>query len=176
MPNAKIAAIKRDERQVDVFIIAKGCIKKFEELPTILNQAQALGTNIIYLWDYWQQAFRYSMPHYWNKGDYQARADLGGERALKEGIRLVHSQGGKIIFYIEPFIAYVASAIATENENGEKWQAYNAKGATKNQDPYRDEYYKFLSYHQQWTDHIVKVAKRIIGEYNYPEDHVRLSR
>ncbi len=44
-------------------------ISSFLEIPKLLEEAQSLGTNIVYLWDYWQGTPEGGRPQYWNKGD-----------------------------------------------------------------------------------------------------------
>jgi hypothetical protein len=99
-----IAAVQRNEDQMDAFLFGQGRLSSFRDLPRILEEARDLGTNIVYLWDYWETSPFAPIPHYFNKGDYIPRRDLGGEQALIDGIRAVHAQGGKVILYLEPFI------------------------------------------------------------------------
>ena len=91
----------------------------FRSLPFLLKQARNLGTDVLYLADYWEPATSAPPPDYndgerspyWNKGDYLPRQDLGGEAAFIEGIRGVHSAGGRVILYVEPFILFDRSQV-----------------------------------------------------------------
>ncbi|MER7754402.1 hypothetical protein [Kitasatospora sp. NPDC097643] len=128
-PKAATAAVIRSARQLDVFLVMKGRLRSFLELPKLLEEARSLGTDIVYLWDYWEGRPRLDAdvtggayppgpspaplhPPYFNKGDYWPRSDLGGESALKEGIASVHALGGKVILYVEPFIIFRDSQVA----------------------------------------------------------------
>lgn len=91
---AGVAAAKQNEGQLDVFFVAQGPIQSFRELPELLREAQGLGSEVLYLWDYWEGTAEGGDPPYFNKGDYWPRTDLGGEQAFIEGIRGVHRDGG----------------------------------------------------------------------------------
>jgi hypothetical protein len=100
-------------------------ISHYKEIATTLwNEAQELGTNVIYLWDYWRRPtpvhpeerhqIHQRQPDlaYWNKGDYVPRPDLGTEEDFKQAIAEVHEKGGRVILYVEPFIIDVDSDVA----------------------------------------------------------------
>lgn len=136
-------------------------IKHFRELPTLLDQARALGTDLIYLVDYYEG--RPDLPpeeYCWNKGEYTARADLGGPEGLKEGIRAVQSRGGRVLLYVEPFVIGKESAIG--KEKGQDWSIRTAEGYP--QDPYPDAW-KLCSSNPAFVKHMVAVTGRLIGEY-----------
>jgi len=68
----------------------RGSPRAFLELPRLLEDARAVGTDVVYLWDYWEASPFAPEPHYFNKGDYIPRRDLGGASAL-----LPISSGGR---------------------------------------------------------------------------------
>ena len=65
----------------------------FRSLPFLHKQARNLGTDVLYLADYWEPATSAPPPDYddnerspyWNKGDYLPRQDLGGEICVHRG-------------------------------------------------------------------------------------------
>ena len=71
----------------------------FLDLPNMLDDAQRLGTNVIYLVDYWD-------PDYVHKFEYEPKASWGGPAALAQGVQDLHADGGRIIMYLEAFITY----------------------------------------------------------------------
>lgn len=81
-------------------------ISSFDELPRLLDEARELGTSVLQLFDYWEKDSTDPRPAYWHKGDYTPRRDLGGEEALRRGVRAVRAAGGHVIMYLEPFIVY----------------------------------------------------------------------
>jgi hypothetical protein len=85
----------------------------FENLINLLNEARALGSNVVYLNDWWDGG---SIPNpYLNKGDYVPRNDYGGRQALIDGIFDIHRSGlGRVVLYVEPFIIHRNSAIANQ--------------------------------------------------------------
>jgi hypothetical protein len=102
-------------------------------LQRMLQEAHAVGTNVIYLYDYWEAV---SSPiltcpgvtaanFYLCKGDYFIREDLGGMASLHAGIDEVHhtldAHGvpGRVILYLEPFVVHEKSAVG--NAHGELW-------------------------------------------------------
>jgi hypothetical protein len=123
-PGAATAAVVRNATQLDVFVVFKGKLRSFRELPKLLDEARSLGSDIVYLYDYWEGRPRVDadasgrgpkaplFPPYFNKGDYFPRDDLGGEAAFKEGIAKVHERGGRVILYVEPFIIWLDSHVA----------------------------------------------------------------
>jgi hypothetical protein len=122
-PGAATAAVIRDPDQLDVFLVMKGRLQSFRGLPSLLEESRKVGTDIVYLWDYWERGPHvnaddiggppaWAHPPYFHKGDYLPREDLGGEPALREGIAKVHEYGGKVILYVEPFIIFVDSLFA----------------------------------------------------------------
>ena len=158
LPSSGVAALARSDTHVDAFTIAQGRIRSFTEMPQFLTEAQALGTNIVYLTDYWEGADEGGGPPFWNKGDYYPRSDLGGERAFIEGIDAVHRLGGKVILYLEPFIIYKFSDIgksrgqgwAGRDENGNLWEDYG-------------DCYSMVAPYSVWRDYVVSIARRLLS-------------
>jgi hypothetical protein len=135
-------------------------IKSFEELPNFLTEARALGTNIVYLPEYWEGVPADRGGPYFNKGDYVPRSDLGGAAAFIDGIRKIHQQGGKVILYVEPFIIYQASQIGMQN--GAKWEGHDLLGAF---DRWYAGNYKMVAPFVPWQDYVVSVAERLVRDY-----------
>ncbi len=135
-------------------------ISSFEQLPVLLDEARKLGTNIVYLWDYWEGTSQGGRPPYWNKGDYIPRADLGGATAFKNGIRQVHERGGRIILYVEPFIVFRYSECG--EEHGIAWAGRDASGALYHQYPQN---YSMVSCFRPWQDFIANKAKTLVETF-----------
>ena len=135
-------------------------IPSFHELPKLLDEAKSLGTSIVYLWDYWQGASEGDHPAYWNKGDYIIRTDLGGEAGLRDGIKRIHDQGGRVILYIEWYIIYWYSEIC--KKHGEEWASRDLQG-----NPYRlyPENFALVPATVAWQDHIIAIATRLVRDF-----------
>jgi hypothetical protein len=152
-------------------------------LENILYEAQQLGTNVIYLPDWYQGG-------YYNKGDY-IPDDLNygnfcaanGTSALIAGIQSVHDQGGRVIGYLESFIMSQNSQKGVAV--GADWQAqrgpdflswtdpscssanycdYNQWWCTP-EHPYEGNY-DFAPSYSVWQDYVVSVAKRMVCDYH----------
>ncbi len=134
-------------------------IKSFRELPQFLEEAKRLGTNIVYLWDYWESAPGVSWA-YGNKGDYLPRSDLGGVAAFIEGVKAIQERGGKVIVYVEPFIIRYTSQIG--REKGADWAGRDAAGELYTH--YRNAY-SMVAPHVPWQDYVVKVCERLVRDY-----------
>src|SRR5262249_5491100 len=98
-------------------------------LTRMLNEAKALGTNVLYLHDYWDDVGREkddliktcpdaaARGRYFCKGDYVIRRDLGGLQALNQAIADVHAsqplngRSARVILYLEPFLVHGQSAV-----------------------------------------------------------------
>lgn len=109
-------------------------IHDFRQLPDLLDEAQRMGTSVLYLTDYWEGVGRSADPYscWVNKGEYLPRSDFGGEEAFKEGIHAVHAQGGRVVLYIEPFIIYMDSEVG--HAHGPEWSMLDEYG--RYYDPY----------------------------------------
>lgn len=135
-------------------------IPSFDKLHLLLDEAQRLGTNIVYLWDYWEGTPEGGRPAYWNKGDYVPRADLGGPEAFKNGIRSIHERGGRVILYVEPFIVFWYSELG--KKDGQAWAGRDAEGSLYHQYPQN---YSMISCFPPWQKCIVDKAKMLVEEY-----------
>ncbi|MBZ5611371.1 MAG: DUF6259 domain-containing protein [Acidobacteriia bacterium] len=135
-------------------------IDSFRQLPKLLNEAQRLGTNIVYIWDYWQGNPEQGNRNYFVKGDYLPRPDLGGIPAFTEGVKAVHQNGGKIIVYVEAFIITNSSKIG--HEKGPEWGGRNAAGDLFAH--YRNNY-SMVAPFVPWQDYVVKVCERLVKDY-----------
>jgi hypothetical protein len=135
-------------------------IDSFRQLPKLLTEAQRLGTNIVYIWDYWEGDPQQGGRNYFVKGDYLPRPDLGGTQAFIDGIQAVHRNGGKIIVYVEAFIITNSSKIG--HEKGPEWGGRNAAGDLLAH--YRNNY-SMVAPFVPWQDYIVKVSERLVRDY-----------
>jgi len=135
-------------------------ISSFRELPKLLEEARKFGTNVVYIWDFWDGDPTARGGQYSNKGDYTPRKDLGGVEAFKEGLKEVHRLGGRVIVYVEAFIISNQSHIA--REKGKEWGGRDPAGEFHTQ--YRNNY-SMPSFFKPWQDHLVEVSKRLVGEY-----------
>jgi Domain of unknown function (DUF6259) len=156
---AGVAALLRPDGQMEAYAVSQGRITSFRQLPTLLKEATELGTNVLYLWDYWEGSDAGGMPHYWNKGDYVPRGDLGGKDALIEGIVAIHAQGGRVIAYLEPFIIYKYSEIASGK--AAKWTGMQ-DGAPFS--PYIDNDTMVAPF-LPWQEEVVGIAQRLVKDY-----------
>jgi hypothetical protein len=134
-------------------------IRSFRELPSLLEQARALGTDVIYLVDWYEGRPDLDPADYcWNKGDYLVRQDLGGEQALIEGIAALHQQGGRVLLYLEPFVVEKGSALG--QGAAQRWAIRTEQGFPD--DPYPDAW-KMCSACPPWVEHLAAVASRVAG-------------
>jgi hypothetical protein len=134
-------------------------IKNFQDLPLLLEQARSLGTDTIYIVE-WYEGRRGAAPfNYWtNKGDYAPRLDMGGEPALRRGISALHAQGGRLMLYVEGFIISKESAVGTAH--GAAWSIIGRNGPLEQ--PYPDSW-KPCPGAEGWLRHVEDVARRIGG-------------
>jgi hypothetical protein len=141
-------------------ITLKERIGSFDKLPQLLDEAQRLGTTVVYLYDYWQGAEEGNRPPYWNKGDYVPRADMGGPAAFKAGIANIHARGGRVILYVEPFIVFRYSELG--KTVGEQWAGRDLNGNLYSQYP---DNYTMCSRSEAWQDYVTKVSQKLVREY-----------
>jgi len=137
-------------------------------LRRMFEEAQALGTNVIYLNDYWEAV---SPPpiltcpgvtapsFYFCKGDYFIREDLGGEAELATAVANVHSNHGRVILYLEPFLIYKTSAVG--NAFGELWGS-RSDGTSTVWTPFEDTSIAMSQANAEWQDYVVQTARRLI--------------
>jgi hypothetical protein len=138
-------------------------------LGRMRREGLALGTKVLYLVDYWEPVSPPSAPiltcpgviaPYFCKGDYFIREDLGGEKDLAEAIANVHTQGGRVILYLEPFLVYRTSAVG--NAFGELWGS-RLDGTSPVWTPFGDPTGIAMSQaNGEWQDYVVQTAKRLI--------------
>ncbi len=161
----------------------KGRINHFSELPKLLQEARALGSNVVYLHDYWDGP---ADREYFFKGEYLPRADLGGGAALAEAIQAIHNTqdqnyetGGKVILYLEPFITYPRTLIRRAQDKGKAWSSFDHLGGNlkdrfdrqvygeyvDNGVKLHDSYQIMNAAFVPWQDEVVKIAQRLVGEY-----------
>ena len=131
-------------------------IGHFSNLPQLLAEARELGTDVVYVWDYWERAGD-DAEHYRNKGDYCPRRDMGGEPALRAGIQMVHRQGGKVILYVEPFIVWRQSEVG--RRKGALWTDL------LNLPFYGPDNPTMIAPFRPWQDHIVDLCTRLVKQY-----------
>ena len=134
-------------------------IQSFEDLPQYLTEAKALGTNIVYIDNYWEDPAT-GQGAYENKGDYLPRSDWGGAAAFKDGIAKIHQQGGRIILYLEPFIINKDSQIGMQN--GAQWEGHDPFGDFDRKYPAN---YKMVAPFGPWQDYLIGVAQRLVRDY-----------
>lgn len=134
-------------------------------LDRMFNEAQSMGTNVIYLNDYWE-----SVSHpivtcpgepifYFCKGDYFIREDLGGEQELAKAVAKVHSNHGRVILYLEPFLIYRTSAVG--NAFGELWGS-RLDGGSSIWTPFENTAIAMSQANGEWQDYVVQTARNLI--------------
>jgi len=135
-------------------------IRSFDDLPRLLERARRMGTDVIYVWDYWEGEGETGMPPYENKGDYLPRNDLGGIPAFKRGVEAVHSLGGRILVYVEGFIVYKNSHLG--QEKGRDMALLDPYGV------YYEDYFNYWSMCPAdfgWQGTLVEICQRLVGDY-----------
>ncbi|MGD8239168.1 MAG: DUF6259 domain-containing protein [Armatimonadota bacterium] len=143
-------------------------IDSFRRLPELLDQAEALGTNTIYLVDFYQGWPGQPRRYFWlNKGDYMPRSDLGGAEALKQGIDAIHARGGRVIVYVEAFIISKRSAVG--KAHGLEWSIMTPDGPPVQ--PYPGHWH-MCSACPGWVEYLASVCRRLVAEYGVDGIHV----
>lgn len=136
-------------------------IDSFRELPGLLQQARKLGTNTIYVVDYYQgRPNQRPAAYWWHKGDYVPRSDLGGPEAFRRGIAVLHENGGRIIVYVEPFI--VSKQCEVGRRHGREWSIMRPDGPLE--EPYPG-YWHMCAACPGWQEYLAGVCRRLVGEY-----------
>lgn len=145
-------------------------ISSFAQMDEVLDEAEAYGTNVILMVHYYQKA-KFTVEelktitadgpksHYWNKGDYHIREDLGGSEAFRAGVEKVHAQGGHVLLYVEPFIILQYSEIG--REAGAQWAARNVGGERDATYAYN---YTMIPAYQEWQQYIVEKCRALMEE------------
>jgi hypothetical protein len=158
-PSAGLAAIARSDTHMDVFFAKSGRIRSFVDLPILLKEAVALGTNILYLFDYWEGSDMGNELPYANKGEYLPRLDLGGPDAFRAGIDLVHQDGGRVLVYVEPFIIFVNSILGS-SKTGLLWAGRDEAGNVLYDYPAN---YDMVAPFAAWQQQVVDIVTTLIG-------------
>jgi hypothetical protein len=139
-------------------------IENFRNLPKVLDEARKLGTNVLYVVDYWEPGYEY-------KGEYVPWEKAGGGEAYRDGIEAVHKAGGRVIVYLEAFIVSrrtewaktVGYKWAMKDENGEFYPYYHTG----------DRFYlMWPGEGSGWTDHIVGLAVDMVRKYGIDGVHL----
>jgi hypothetical protein len=143
-------------------------ISHFKELPTFLDEAKKLGTNVLYLVDVYQGPEDWP-PVKWRlwKEHFRIREDLGGAKALRKAIDQVHAKGGKVILYVTGFAMNRESPLG--KEKGAKW-AIIQDGEPIDR-PYPDQYMG-CPYVKEWREHVVGICARYAQEVGADGVHV----
>ena len=121
-------------------------IQSFRNLPKLVREAQSLGTNIVYLVDWWASL-----------GDWLPRPELGGEDALREGIAAAHEAGGRIIIYVEGLL--IAKESVVGKTHGAEWSILQ-----EDQQPLQVPYpksFKMCPAASGWNAYLEAVARRL---------------
>jgi hypothetical protein len=140
-------------------------ISSWSELPLLLERAQSMGSNVIYLVDYWEGGYH-------NKGDYRIRNDFGGPEAFTEAVRTVHQRGGRVILYLEAFIVSRESA-AIGRSHGPDWAMMNHDGSYQSYPTIPHPYYQMWpGQGSGWSDYLASVAERLIREHDVDGFHL----
>ena len=138
--------------------------ESFGDLDKVLDDAERLGTNVIYLVGYWE-------PNYEHKAEYRPKRAWGGEEAFRRGIEKVHRRGGRGIVYLEAFIISRRTELA--RTVGPKWAMMDEKG---NFYPYYhtgDRFYLMSpGPGSGWTDYLVSVAGRLARAFKIDGVHL----
>jgi hypothetical protein len=140
-----------------------GDFETFADLDTVLDDAERMGTNVLYLVGWWE-------PDYEHKSDYRPRAKWGGEAEFREGIEKVHRRGGRVLLYLEALIIHRDTELG--RSKGPEWAMMDANG---NYYPYYGRHQYYLMYPgpgSGWTDCIVGVAGRLAREYGIDGVHL----
>jgi hypothetical protein len=151
-------------------------------LKRMLREARGLGTNVIYLNDYWQAVSSpiESCPEissargmwYFCKGDYFIRSDLKDPRdpdavsTLRAAIDDVHNspdeagRRGRVVLYLEPFVVHKNSAVG--NAFGELWGGRFPGGAVWRPFGGGDPSIEMSQANGEWQRYVVETARRLI--------------
>lgn len=166
----------QNERTLDSYAATAGLsFANFDQLlPHMYAEAKALGTNVVYLWDYWSNVdfcasasldFNGSDIPYWCKGDYVIRAERGGATSLKTGVDLIHADGGgHVILYVEPYV--LAHGTAYTNRFGTLLEAHPWPASNINWTPFGRNPIPVSYAHSDWQDRFVQLAVRLIRDTN----------
>jgi len=139
-------------------------LKSFEDLDLLLTEARRLGTDVIYLVDYWQPGYEY-------KGDYELYEELGGREAFRKGIEKIHRAGGRVILYLEAFIISRRSKLG--RKVGPKWAMMNADGSYQSYYHTGDRFYQmYPGPGSGWTGYLSGLAGRMARDFGIDGVHL----
>lgn len=139
-------------------------LASFRDLPKVLADARRLGTDVIYLVDYWQPGYEY-------KAEYVPWEKLGGRAALRDGIKAVHEQGGRVILYLEPFIISRRTDFA--KTIGHEWAMTDEQGRFYSYYDTGDRFYlMWPGEGSGWADHVVRLAGEMARDYGADGVHL----
>jgi len=131
-------------------VLLRDQIKSFHDLPALVEQAQSIGTNIVYLVDWYEGGWT-------KKGDYLPDPEFGGEPAFRQGLAAAHRAGGRIILYVEGLIAEKSTNIA--RQHGAEWSIIG-----KNNQPIENPFpgnWKMCPATAGWASHLEDVSRRV---------------
>ncbi|MBN2209101.1 MAG: hypothetical protein JW759_07375 [Candidatus Coatesbacteria bacterium] len=134
-------------------------IHSFSQLPDLLDEANRLGTSVLYLTDYWEGVGQCEDPYscWVNKGEYIPRTDFGGAEAFAEAIDAVHALDGRVVLYMEPFIIYVGSEAG--RAHGREWSMFDETG--RYYDPYVNNW-TLCPDSQEWVNYLSDVCYDLV--------------
>jgi len=139
-------------------------IGDFRELPKLLADARRLGSNIVYLVDYWEGGYE-------RKSTYIPRADLGGPDAFREGVRAVHEAGGRVIVYVEGFIISRKTPLAERVALG--WAMMDERGELYDYPHTRDRFYcMYPGPGSGWAEFLAEVCAALVRNYDVDGVHL----
>lgn len=138
-------------------------IASFHDLPVLLQQARRLGSDVMYLVDYWEGG-------YFVKGEYAPRADLGGPDAFRHGVAAVHEAGGRVIVYLEAFILSRECDIG--RSHGLDWAMLDPDGSPKAYPTPDGANYYLMWPNSGFADYLASLAERMIADYDVDGFHL----
>jgi hypothetical protein len=139
-------------------------VKNHRELPNFLDEARKLGTDVIYLVDYWEGGYEY-------KGTYQPCRKMGGDEAFRDGIAAVRRQKGRIILYLEAFI--ISRKTDFGRRVGPEWAMMDEKGQYYSYYGTGDRFY--LMYPGEgsgWTEYLANLAGEMTRKHHIDGVHL----
>ncbi len=143
-------------------------ISHFRELPTLLERARELGSDIVYITDFYEGAPGSKPDKYWGyKESYVAREDLGGGKALADAADAIHAHGGRLVLYLCGFTLSRGSPIG--RKHGEAWSV--KRGGVAITEPYPG-FYMPCPAAPGWVAHVVAITRRLAAEYHADGVHL----
>jgi hypothetical protein len=95
-------------------------------------------------------------------GDNVLREDLGGAKALRDGVAAVHRLGFHFTFYVEGYIVHESSELAKDGR-AERWSVMHKNGTITGN--YTSQgFYHMCPGCVEWQDHLASVCSRLIRE------------